>query len=106
MTREERAAWLEEWADECRRKGDHSIRDGDTRLAEFWQKRGAFLRRLAAKQREPDGEVFLHGLAAKYREPDGEIMYHIGNTRPALMPNDSGGDPVIYLDSLEADNED
>ena len=75
MTREERAAWLEEWADECQRKGGNSIREGDTRLA-------------------------------KFREPDGEIVYHIGNTRPALMPNDSGGDPVIHLDSLEADNED
>ena len=93
MTREERAAWLEEWADECQRKGGNSIRDGDTRLAEFWQKRGAFLRLLAATYREPDGWLLVYGGTEVIvaTDPD-EYADHC--------------DAILYLDSLEADNED
>lgn len=86
MTPDEFAAWLEAWAEDCEGDANHRASIGE--MCPTSLRRAAFLRRLAAKVREPDGEI-------KYD----------GSTRPRLYPNGSGGSAMIYLDSLlEADD--
>ena len=55
MTREDRATWLEEWADECGTRAFVADGNGDTGLGAYWAEKEAFLFRLAHKIRNPDG---------------------------------------------------